>query len=346
MSKFDEILNQIRDEAVDPAVASEAGERVRQNLFGPGAAAVDNLHGCDDFRSLIPAYLQRTLSDARRMLLEDHTHACVPCRQALDRARSGGRAPVAMPVRQRPYSDLSKWAIAAAILIGFGLTAAITLSYLPFLGGTAAEVQAVNGTLYRVASRGSVPLGAGQDLSFGDDIRTPAGSTAMVKLFDGSRIEMNERAELSVTRGWRGTTIHLERGHIIVQAARQKLGRLHVATGDGTVTVKGTIFSVNRGSVGTRVSVVEGEVQVDHGGRTESLKPGDQTTTNPALAPSSVSSEIAWSQDSSRYFALLGEFHALQRRFEAIPGQGLRYSSRLLLFVPDDTLLFASIPNI
>lgn len=93
------------------------------------------------------------------------------------------------------------------------------------------------------------------------------------------------------------------------------------------------------------MAVVEGEVEVEHGGRTESLKPGAQTATNPAIAPNAVEKEIAWSKDSARYLALLGEFHALQQSFAAIPGTGLRYSSRLLVYMPEDAYLFAAIPN-
>ena len=59
-----------------------------------------------------------------------------------------------------------------------------------------------------------------------------------------------------------------------------------------------------------------------------------------------IQNEIAWSKNSAKYLALLGDFALLQKQIEAIPGPGLRYSSELLPYVPDHTAVYASIPNI
>ncbi|MBL8227877.1 MAG: FecR domain-containing protein [Bryobacterales bacterium] len=344
-NKFDELLNSIEKETPDASTVNEARERVQQKLFGPGTAGVDKIRGCEDFQSLIPSYLQRTLSDARRMLLEDHVRECIPCRRALDQARGTNSKVRPIVTGRKPSTSGHRWAIAAAALISVGATAFGALSIWGPQAGVQATVVSAEGMLYRGTANGSLPIGEAAELQNNDDIRTAAGSRAVLRLADGSRIEMNERAELTVSRGWRGTTIQLERGHIIVQAATQKNGKLQVATGDGLVSVKGTIFSVNRGTLGSRVSVVEGEVQVDHAGRSESLKPGGQATTHEALGRVPVEAEVTWSRDAARYLALLGELNALQKRFDTIPSTGLRYHSRMLRFVPEDTRIFAAVPN-
>jgi hypothetical protein len=59
-----------------------------------------------------------------------------------------------------------------------------------------------------------------------------------------------------------------------------------------------------------------------------------------------IQSEIAWSKNSAKYLALLGDFSILQKQFAAIPGPGLRYSSELLPYVPDHTVIYAAIPNL
>ena len=109
----------------------------------------------------------------------------------------------------------------------------------------------------------------------------------------------------------------------------------------------GTIFSVNHGTKGSRVSVIEGEVMVDAGGREEVLHPGQQAATHASLAMIPVSEEIAWSRDVDRYIELMQEVSALRQALvEQVPRPELRYSSRLIEMVPADSSLFVSLPNL
>jgi len=83
---------------------------------------------------------------------------------------------------------------------------------------------------------------------------------------------MKDSSELYLTKNGLGTTVHLNRGSIVVEAAKQGSGHLFVDTGDSLVSVTGTVFSVNSGTKGSRVSVIEGEVHVDHAGTDRVLK--------------------------------------------------------------------------
>lgn len=344
MNKLDQAIDQLRAAEPRPAETAAAADRVRQNLFGPGASASGRLRGCDDFRPLFPAYLQRALAEPKRLLVDDHVRGCVDCRVALDNLRNPKLKQ--MPVPAAPSrTPWTKWAIAAAMVVAAG-AAVLRLAAPGIVQGAPATVQAVNGLLYRMTPDGSRTTGDGIELAENEAVETPQGSRAVLRLFDGSRVELNERSTVSVSRSWRGTTIRLARGQVIVEAAKQKRGRLYVASGDCEVAVKGTIFSVNRGLRGSRVSVVEGEVQVDAAGASQSLKPGQQATTDASLGNNSVADEVAWSANAARYLAVMGELNVLQKKLEQLPGSALRYNSRLLTFVPGDSAVIAAIPNL
>ena len=163
-------------------------------------------------------------------------------------------------------------------------------------------VHAMEGQAYLVSDTNTETLTVGEEIKLGAKVRTAKDAGAVVKLPDGSLIEMRERSEFSVTDAAGGTTIHLDRGNIIVQAAKQTDKRhLYVQTQDCLVSVVGTIFSVNNGTKGSRVSVVEGRVDVQHGGNQDVLHPGDQVATNSNLESVPVKDEIAWSRRHTTY---------------------------------------------
>ena len=359
---FRETAEAIRTESVDPSVVKGAADRVwaklsSEGMEATGSAAPNNattqqrqIRGCDDFQALIPAYLTGSLSDARKMLFEDHTHECVVCRKALREARYGARPGVDAYKRTSRLAVLSKpavrWAIAATVLLAVGLVFYERLANVSQAFNTI--VYAMDGPVYSVSSNETRSLTVGDKVPAGEKIRCAKDAGAVMKLQDGSLIEMRERSEFSVTGGSEGTTIHLDRGNIIVQAAKQpRERRLYVQTGDCLVEVKGTIFSVNSGTKGSRVSVIEGEVHVDHAGRKDVLQPGDQTTTSPAIERVPVKDEVAWSRDSQRYARMLAEVAALRKEIDQNASMpGVRYSTRLLDIAPEKTVFYVAIPNI
>ena len=348
--KFDRLLSEIRNEHVDEQVVSRAGERVWSSITASPAAdlSMHTLRNCEDFQMLIPAYLDKNLPEARRFLFEDHVHGCVACRHAVEQARSGELQPVWQITKRASFGfPVWRWALAATAVIAVAVASlALVNGLFPGQHAVRGAVQNVDGSLYAVSDEQVRVVPAGYQIRNGDEIRTAKGSNAVVLLLDGSLVEMDERSDLSVSRGWKGTTIHLDGGHIIVQAAKQKTGRLYVATDDCLVSVKGTIFSVNHGTKGSRVAVIEGVVRVASGERTSELRAGDEETSGSSVSKVSIKDEIAWSRNSAKYLALLGDFAVLQEQFEAIPGPGLRYSSDLLAYVPDQTAIYAAIPNL
>src|SRR6266480_5553924 len=356
---LDQVTDGIRAEQVDDATVSGATERVWARLSTEtGALSVRANHaqdagapieGCADFQSLMPAYLGGELSEARSLLLVDHTHECIPCRRALKQARQSRvavAAPARRPARKTFNYSLSpvvvRWGIAAMLVIGVGLVALPLLQrIMPF----EATVEAADGAVYSVADSQTRVINLGEKLARNQVIRTAKDAHAVVRLGDGSTIEMKDRSEFSIDQTLRGTTIHLDRGSVIVEAAKQK-NHLFVDTGDSLVSVTGTTFSANAGTKGSRVSVIEGEVRLDRRGQQRVLRAGEQATTNASIETIPIKDEVAWSRNAARYAKTLQSLTALQNELNSVAKPGTRHSTRLLDMMPANTVLYAALPNL
>jgi hypothetical protein len=310
------------------------------------ASSVDRIESCADFRSLIPAYLTSSLTPARRMLFEDHVRECVGCRKALETARrgsdqaTGGRRVNAGRIQPKHL----KWAlpIAAMLVVAVAVQTGPVRDFLWPID-IHATVQVVDGGLFSVSGQDVRTVKAGQRIDRGQAIRTGAASGAMLELADGTRIEMAARSELSLGRARDGVKVQLARGNVIVKAAKQH-GHLYVETGDCTVAVVGTAFSVSSGIKGSRVVVIEGKVRVTQDGKEEFVEPGQQVFTSPEMGEVSLADAIGWSREAEEWFRELTAFgQDMQKRLE---GQSMRYTSNLMPLVPSDTLVFASLPNV
>ena len=283
---LDKVTAEIRNQKVDESSVSAAADRVWARVSAAAGEtefqmpAVEHIEGCRDFQSLIPAYLAGKLSEARSLLLVDHTHECIPCRKAMNEARRPAiRKVAARPSRFAVQPVVMRWAIAAAVVIGIGLLAVpFAQKFWPF-GEFEATVQAAEGQVFQIADTQTASVAAGTKLQKGEKVRTAKDARAVVQLGDGSTIEMRDRSELYLTKSGKETTIHLNRGSIVVEAAKQAGGKLFVESGDSLVSVTGTVFSVNNGTKGSRVSVIEGEVNLNHAGSDRMLRAGEQATT-------------------------------------------------------------------
>jgi hypothetical protein len=383
-SIIEKATRSIRDEQLDPTVLDRTADRVwarvRQaaaenssslNSYSEGVNTMNasnndqTIRGCDDFRSLIPAYLDGKISNARKLLLEDHSNECVPCRKELKTQRAAAAAKTVTYVAPQHIqrksrkalaassgrwstSSIARYSIAAALILAVGVAGLFMYERLDLSGTTlAATIDDAHGQVYVVSDLETRELGAGGQLQKGERVRTAKDSNAVLRLADGSTIEMRERSEFSVTENMRGVTIRLDRGDVIVEAAKQHNGRLYVQTPDSLVSVKGTIFAVESGTKGSRVSVVEGEVKVDHAGKQETLLPGDQATTNASLDKTPVQQNVAWSRNASKYATLVSELAKLRSDLnQKVARPGVRHSSRFLDLVPENTVFYAALPNL
>ncbi|HXJ06775.1 MAG TPA: FecR domain-containing protein [Candidatus Acidoferrum sp.] len=354
-ANLDQAISHLRGEELDSKTLTASAERVWQKLQAAegaeaAASSLQPIRGCADIRSLVPAFHRHELPPARALIVEDHLRECVSCRSFAHGRRVDGST--SLHWRLESSSRGFQWSFAK---LAFASATVILLAAVAWTGrtwyvagppGSRARVDSIEGQAYLVGMSGEHSLKPGDEVGQGDFIRTAANSHAKVRLFDGSEVEMNQRAQLAVSANRRNTTIHLDQGNIIVQAAKRHTGHLYVSAPDCTVSVTGTVFSVNSGTKGSRVAVIEGEVRVKHSGRESILHSGDEVATTQSVGLVPVREEIAWSSDLDHQLALLAEFSKLRAKLNEIQTPGPRYASKILPFMPADTVLYIGIPNL
>ncbi len=345
-----EVASLLQAAGADPAGLGRRAEAL--------AARSATLAGCVDFQAMFAAYRTGQLAPERVLLLDDHIHACVACRKALH----AGAAPEAAaptraaagefsaPARAQRFPAWAYGAVAAGV-VALALVWAARVGMLPGQSPDIATVVQASGGLYAVQSGQVHAVNAGFTIDPGEHMRTGPRLGNQIQLSDGSRIELGRRAEFTLTRGWGGTTFHLLNGQVIVQAARQGWARhLVVATDDSQASVKGTVFSVDHGLMGSRIAVVEGVVGLDitrnGASRSEQLQAGQEVTTNSRLAVVPIADAIDWSQNAQEYLALLAAVHSVEQQLQQIPSPPARYSSVLVQDVPATTAVYVAVPNL
>lgn len=349
---LDDAVRAIKADEPTAAALRSAANHVWQRVQSEAPAIdfqVQPIRGCDDVRHLLPAYSARQLTPQQALLIEAHLRDCLACRhQARGRATESvvdWSAP--QPTKEaawklRPRFSFALAAAAALLIAGLFISNA----YFAVPAGARARVQSLDGAAYRISATGTVPIKVGDALQEGELLRTSAGAHTFVQLSDGSIMEVRDRSEFSVKARGKDTTIALDQGAVLVQAAKRKTGHLYVKTPDCRVAVTGTIFSVNSGTKGSRVAVIEGVVHVAQAGNESVLRAGDQVSTSDNLSAVPVQDEIAWSRDHEKYVLLLAQFVALRQRLDQVPLPAPRYSSDLLDRMPSTAVLYVSIPNL
>jgi ferric-dicitrate binding protein FerR (iron transport regulator) len=221
----------------------------------------------------------------------------------------------AIPIVQRR----SKWR--RGVLLAAATTAAVLVVLMRMPVGLHAVVESADGGLFRVS--GGQAVRVGEKVAEGDIVRTERGLGTVLALADGSRIEMRPQSSLSLERADDGVRIRLDTGGVIIVAAKQRSGHLYVQTRDAIVSVVGTVFLVSTEQAGSRVAVIQGEVQVQLGAVINRLAPGQQVATNPLMEAHPIREEISWSRESEAHIALL------QQSTAARPGGAVASSKKL-----------------
>jgi uncharacterized protein (TIGR03435 family) len=133
----------------------------------------------------------------------------------------------------------------------------------------------------------------------------------MLKLSDGSRVEVRSESQVLLEPADEGVRVRVQNGDVIVSAAQ----RLVIETKD--MSAAGKVFLVNAAEEGSRVAVIGGEASVHQGITKTTLKPGDQTATNPKMEPQVFNQQIAWSREAPAILALLQQSTVPQSSTEA-----------------------------
>ncbi len=351
---LDSIIAEIGEEDLSSQTVSSSAQRVWSRLQQASAQGRGeetepfSIRDCSDVQGLIPVYLERELSDGKRLLMEDHLRECVACRRKLRMIRDGVEGPIPLSVKPTRGSGWiwATGAIAAVILAALILQFGLWEQFIPAPAGHRATVESVDGTLFRVTPQGYRPIAAGEELGESQEVRTAKNSRAVLRLRDGSAVELGERVQLGVSEGGWSRTLRLAQGNIIVDAAPQGRGRLRVVTPDCQIAVKGTVFAVNRGTKGSRVLVIEGQVAVNQGRKEQLLGAGQQMATHQSLQRVSPERELSWSRDAEKHLALLRELSLLEGQLQTALRPGLHSSTSLLDLLPEQTVVLVSLPNL
>jgi uncharacterized protein (TIGR03435 family) len=196
------------------------------------------------------------------------------------------------------------------LLAGAAIAVAVALGVIVVLRNRGADTRAAvapvataDVTHSRATQPDVPPLPAEQHAEGGAWIRSDRGTE--LTLADGSLVEVRSTSELAREAANDGVRIRLNAGSIIVTVAKQGQGHLFVQTRDVTVSAVGTVFLVSAEEEGSRVVVIQGEVQVQQGPTSRKLLAGQQMTTNSLMKSQTVGEAIAWSRRAAEHLVLL-----------------------------------------
>src|SRR6266540_3027419 len=127
-----------------------------------------------------------------------------------------------------------------------------------------------------------------QVLQVGDRLRTGRNSRATIRLSDGTTIKVGAEANLLVPEQKKGVTVNPLSGLFYI-FHRDRRGELELRNQTAVAAVRGTEFHVEAREDGVWIlSVIDGEVDIESGGRQLGLKTGDAAEVGPGRPPRQV----------------------------------------------------------
>ena len=223
--------------------------------------------------------------------------------RALERLRLKASGAKRAPARTNVSEDSNRRSRLVAVVAAAAIILAISAGWIVTRRPALAVVETDEGGLHSVAA-GEI-LNVGDRIKTNEIVRTYREGGMVLRLSDGSRIEMRSNSELSLERADDGVRVDLTQGEVIVNAAKQRSGHLYVQTKDVRVSVVGTVFLVKAAQQGSRVAVIQGEVRVQKDATSERLLPGEQVSTSSLMPAPSLVEEISWSRHAQEHFAIL-----------------------------------------
>ncbi|MET3528175.1 FecR family protein [Phenylobacterium koreense] len=135
---------------------------------------------------------------------------------------------------------------------------------------------------------------------------TDVGAQQVVRLEDGSVVRLNTDSKVRVRYGQHVRRLVLERGQAYFEVAHDGGRPFVVEAGDAQVRALGTKFDVQRTEGKTRVTLVEGRVEVARAGTPSAwtLKPNEQITLGeaaPRPGPADVPQATSWTIGRLRF---------------------------------------------
>jgi uncharacterized protein (TIGR03435 family) len=220
--------------------------------------------------------------------------------------KSDNGSAVSHPLHDFRFRPSSRW---RRVAVWGAMAAALTATIWTGIAGRQtpsvyAVLKTAEGTLFRVSGRETIPVRSGERIPAQQTVQTNH-ENSIIELPDASTIEMRAQSELRLEGAADGVRIHLNRGSIIVNAAEQQRGHLYVQTRDVDVSVVGTVFLVHAAEEGSRVAVIQGEVDVQQGATRKTLLPGEQVTSAAAMTRIPVTEEVVWSERAHEHAELL-----------------------------------------